>query len=151
MMGLVVATVPSLRLRHLRGEELEGVLANTSTDHLRFVCDHLMETIFSTVSQHPLHFHPTTPSLSCPLNTLKTSIQLVSSLDEALWLFKRLCTSATSPKTQLSCSLFLLHHCHLQPWWGQLLCRLLQEFFSSQQKLPIPQDRFALALLLKFF
>jgi baculoviral IAP repeat-containing protein 6 len=105
------------------------LLQQASTDKLRVIAEFLLDTLLGmTVCG------PTIPQIPVAL------YEAFSPAFAAL-LFRSLCVHGTR-KTQTHAGVLLVRVCSSQPWWGEFLGNMLEEFFSSDQIVSaFPQDR----------
>ncbi|XP_059157271.1 baculoviral IAP repeat-containing protein 6-like isoform X2 [Physella acuta] len=103
------------------------LLAQATTDKLRVILENLLDTLLTSTVGIPAIPQP---------STLYTAL----TPDHAQALFQHLCLHGTQ-RIQVSAGLLLVRVCGTQPWWGQFLGNMLQEFFHSQYSQIFPQDR----------
>uniref|UniRef100_A0A2C9JJC5 Dual E2 ubiquitin-conjugating enzyme/E3 ubiquitin-protein ligase BIRC6 n=1 Tax=Biomphalaria glabrata TaxID=6526 RepID=A0A2C9JJC5_BIOGL len=104
------------------------LLAQATTDKLRVILENLLNTLLTSTVANPAIPHPPT--------TLYSAL----SPDQAQTLFQTLCINGTQ-RIQVSAGLLLVRVCGTQPWWGQFLGNMLQEFFHAQYPQVSPLDR----------
>jgi len=105
------------------------LLRQSSIDKLRVIAEFLLDTLLgmtnsgATIPQIPSALYESfTPSFAASL-------------------FRSLCVHGTR-KTQTHAGVLLVRVCSPQPWWGEFLGNMLEEFFSSDQAVTVfPQDR----------
>lgn len=103
-------------------------LKQTSTDTLRFLLECLLDMILAMTQPSP-----SIPQVPVTLYTSLTPLTCET-------LFKHLCISG-SRKIQIAMGMVLVRVCGSQPWWGDFLGNILQEFFNSDYSQVFPQDR----------
>lgn len=109
---------------------LPTVLKQTATDKLRFVLERLLDTLLGM----------TVVSLSNP--QLPTSLYSALNPGVCESLFRHLCVVG-GKHMQIHTGMLLVRICGSQPWWGEFLGNVLQEFFNSEQSQLFPRDRYA--------
>ncbi|XP_064603703.1 baculoviral IAP repeat-containing protein 6-like isoform X3 [Liolophura sinensis] len=107
---------------------LPTVLKQTATDKLRFVLERLLDTLLGM----------TVVSLSNP--QLPTSLYSALNPGVCESLFRHLCVVG-GKHMQIHTGMLLVRICGSQPWWGEFLGNVLQEFFNSEQSQLFPRDR----------
>lgn len=108
------------------------IFYQATTDKLRVILENLLDTLLTSTVGIPAIPQP---------STLYTAL----TPDHAQALFQHLCLHGTQ-RIQVSAGLLLVRVCGTQPWWGQFLGNMLQEFFHSQYSQIFPQDRYFFCL-----
>ncbi|XP_052766452.1 baculoviral IAP repeat-containing protein 6-like isoform X2 [Mya arenaria] len=98
------------------------------TDKLRCLMESLLETVISLT-----HTSPSIP---------KTPATLFTCMDHQACesVFRHLCLSGT-PRLQVLTGMMLVRVCGTQPWFGEFLGNMLQQYFNSEAGQVFSQDR----------
>ena len=107
------------------------LLKQASLDKLRVLGELLLDSLLSMT-----YSTPTIPQLPVSLYTVFTPAMCES-------LFKNLCVNGTR-KMQLYAGILLVRLCGNQGWWGDFLGNMLHEFFTHEQPMVFPQDRWVI-------
>lgn len=116
----------------VQGHDFEATLSTrlrlACTDKLRFLQENLLDTLLSMTG--------TSKSIPQP----PMSLYNVLNPQTAETLFKYLCVHGTK-KIQIGTGMLLMRVCGSQPWWGNFLGNVLEEFFHSENTQTFTQDR----------
>ena len=110
------------------GQSTQALLKLASTDKLRSLGEQLLDTLLSMT-----YSSPTIPQLPPSLYACFTPPVAES-------LFRHVCVNGTR-RMQLHAGVLLVRMCGNQPWWGDFLGNVLQDYFASEQPDVFPQDR----------
>ena len=96
----------------------------------RYILESLLETVIST------SLSSSVPSAPQPLMSLCPSLDSNACQD----LFKHLCIHGTA-RIQVLTGMLLVRVCGSQPWFGEFMGKMLQDYFHSEAAEVFPQDR----------
>jgi len=118
-------------------------------DHMRVLCTCLVETLvgLTAISKDDKALLAKT---KIPVDPQVISCSLTSTFDLCEILFRNMCIRG-NPVLRVRGAALLLHTCGSQPWWGNFLAQVLQNFFSSSQHMVFPQERYILSHINYFF
>ncbi|KAL4237916.1 Baculoviral IAP repeat-containing protein 6 [Mactra antiquata] len=104
------------------------ILKQASTDKLRCILENLLETLISVTTTSSSILRPPVSLYICMDHTVCMDV------------FKYLCFHGT-PRLQILTGMVLVRVCGSQPWFGDFLGNMMQEYFHSETSQVFSQDR----------